>query len=440
MMKNVLLAFFIVFSSGLFHFSIAFLPMTHLRKRCIRCHSEPPSEQNKGEKMKSTAFERSLNDFIGKRYGAGEAFYGKRQSSLSEEEYQNARALNAKPSIDENAEFKSNAILVVCGTESIGQWVTFDLVEKGFTVRVASLSRKAAMSVYGLPGNNVDIIELKATQAEYDESAFLRAISGVQAVIFCSNFDNDCKEESNLSALLLKAMVKKRVAGQLDVRKIVCLSRVVPKRWASTEKNFDSVFKGLFGGRKTDRKQHEDLEAQIRNVSIDYVVVRAPPSCDETREGASEDLLLLQGDEAGAQYSDLGIRVADVSRDSGGLSIGILDLAECLVQSLIQDVSGATFTVCANPSGQIRQADLDNRPIIQSTAMEAVYGPSPPKREKGEERIRRESYYGILEMADVDMKTSYMLRPADAYKAQIVEDINVEQYWTEKLKGIGRDV
>jgi hypothetical protein len=36
---------------------------------------------------KSTKFDRVVNDFVGKRYGAGAAFYGKRESDLSEEVY-----------------------------------------------------------------------------------------------------------------------------------------------------------------------------------------------------------------------------------------------------------------------------------------------------------------------------------------------------------------
>lgn len=44
--------------------------------------------QDEPEKKKSTKFDRVIDDFIGKRYGAGEAFYGKRMSDLDEETYE----------------------------------------------------------------------------------------------------------------------------------------------------------------------------------------------------------------------------------------------------------------------------------------------------------------------------------------------------------------
>ena len=50
--------------------------------------SQQKGNQNEPEKKKSTKFDRVIDDFIGKRYGAGEAFYGKRMSDLDEDTYE----------------------------------------------------------------------------------------------------------------------------------------------------------------------------------------------------------------------------------------------------------------------------------------------------------------------------------------------------------------
>ena len=88
--------------------------------------------------------------------------------------------------------------------------------------------------------------------------------------------------------------------------------------------------------------------------------------------------------------------------------MGALDLAEATVQALVQpDAAAVTFTVVADPAEQVaRREELEDRPLVVSAAMEAVYGPAPPKVFSGAERaeVARPSYYGILEMADADMK------------------------------------
>ena len=48
--------------------------------------------QPKMAKSKSSKVNRIIDDFVGKRYGAGEAWYGKRKSDLSEDEFQALRA------------------------------------------------------------------------------------------------------------------------------------------------------------------------------------------------------------------------------------------------------------------------------------------------------------------------------------------------------------
>jgi hypothetical protein len=120
---------------------------------------------------KSTKVDRIIDDFMGKRYGNGEFFYGKRTSDLSEEEFVEKTGGSKIP--DDDGPLRENAILIVGGIETMAQWIAFDLAEKGFTIRIACEDRKNAIEWFGLPGNNVDIISL--TSSSTDEK-FARAV------------------------------------------------------------------------------------------------------------------------------------------------------------------------------------------------------------------------------------------------------------------------
>lgn len=247
---------------------------------------------------KNTAFERSLNDFIGKRYGAGEAFYGRRLSDLSEAEYQEARAEKDKPLWDDDAELKGNGILVVGGATGVGQWVVYDLVEKGFAVRVANVDRKEAIEVFGLPGLNIDVLP-----ALQDDAQLLKALKGAQAVVLTAAFGDDgdgwgrrgrAQEEAQLAKRVLEVIEDLRSAGRgdLDVRKIVLLSRVVPAEWGAAADGeggrgpLAGIFKALSGSNTQQvQAMHADIEDRVRRSGLDYAVVRAPPTCDVSREG-----------------------------------------------------------------------------------------------------------------------------------------------------------
>ena len=43
-------------------------------------------------------------------------------------------------------------------------------------------------------------------------------------------------------------------------------------------------------------------------------------------------------------------------------------------------------------------------------------------------------------MQDSDMKSSYLMKPAEIYKAQLEEDEKLEAYWQKKLDSIPRDM
>jgi hypothetical protein len=62
------------------------------------------SNDNNNKKIKSTKFDRVIDDFMSKKYGSGQYFYGPRTSGLSEEEYAELRGvdINVPKNNDEN--------------------------------------------------------------------------------------------------------------------------------------------------------------------------------------------------------------------------------------------------------------------------------------------------------------------------------------------------
>jgi hypothetical protein len=103
---------------------------------------------------------------------------------------------------DEELPLKDNAILLY-GDLDVLQWVAFELGEKGFDLRVACgkkldagklsgyfMTRQKArclhsilfcftVEVFGLPGKNVDIVEVREDSSDDD---FARAVDGAQAI------------------------------------------------------------------------------------------------------------------------------------------------------------------------------------------------------------------------------------------------------------------
>ena len=83
------------------------------------------------------------------RYGAGEAFYGPRTSDLSEDEFQDLDVNKKKQEFYNfaNKEMKDNAILIVGDSKNdVLQWISLELLEKGFTVRVVCDEIKSSVN------------------------------------------------------------------------------------------------------------------------------------------------------------------------------------------------------------------------------------------------------------------------------------------------------
>ena len=328
-------------------------------------------------------------------------------------------------------ELQTNAILLVSDTKSIdiiGDWVAFDLAAKGFNIRVAAPDISRAIEYFGLPGKNVDILPLSSTSTEED---IVRAVRNVQAVIFAGNFEpksplfvngGEGVEYCQLVTRILETLKlqqgtsnagssndspfanlvgqkKNRIKGQVDVKKIVLISRAlnsddlggVPssplstvaaalEAWIEDEPLVTS--NGLFD---VFRKQHRAIEDRVRKSGVEYAIVRAPERVIETRRGSVQPLTISQAGRA----------------SNNGLGfIGALDFAEAVVAALTIDVEKVTFT--------------------------------PEESEvAGVERNSRDAYYSILDMDDTGMKSSYMMKPREAYLAQVDEDRQAEKYWMQ---------
>lgn len=122
------------FKSSCFNLKISSIKTgKHFYTHCYAEKDENNSDSAKKGK-KSTLFDRVVDDFVGKRYGAGEKFYGRRLSKLSEAQYSDLMRGSDEPEeAASNIELKDNAILVVGEPGSpvhVMQWVVQELLGK----------------------------------------------------------------------------------------------------------------------------------------------------------------------------------------------------------------------------------------------------------------------------------------------------------------------
>ena len=420
------------------HETCSFVAIIHpLRLRQIsltRKHAKndgknpPPAAKSK--------FDRVVDDFIGKRYGAGEFFYGKQTSKLSNEEY--VEIYGAQTNEPEDVPMRENAILIVGSLEVIGQWVAFELAEKGFNIRIACDSKQSAVNIFGL--RNVDIVQL-STSASAEE--YQSALDGVQAIVFLPMFkpsllsSSTGRSEMAVAERLLDMATTAKTAKKSDVQKVVCVSRSIPWLESGSNTKGGNIFEALFSIQADSslfgsfRETHAGFEDKVRRAGFEYVVVRAPPIVEESKEGARSELVLLDR---------RGVTVGSSSSSSSN-SVGTLEFAEAVTSALIVDVPNVTFTVCESRSAVIeRQQEMQDMPLAQSDAMDEEYGNSTPKPDRSKtDRVMRSAYYGILDMNESDMKTSYMMKEAEVYQQQLEEDVQLEEFWTSRLNQLPTD-
>ena len=392
-----------------------------------------PSDKGKKPSTKSK-FDRVVDDFIGKRYGAGEYFYGRQTSKLSDDEY----AAEYGPVMDDDgsdAVLRDNAILLVGSLDELGQWVAFELAEKGFNIRVAACAGKAkAVNVFGL--RNVDIVEVGPSSSSLEQYA--AALAGVQAVVFMPAFKpffgplgGAGRDEFIAAERLLDVAVKQVQAAQSDVQKVVCVSRAMP--WVDVGGSGSGLLNALVSGAADSglysafRQQHAAFEEKVRSSGFEYVVVRAPAVVEEAKEGARSDLVILD-------------RAGEATSISASNAVGTLDFAEAVSSALVVDVPAITFTVCESASGaRALQQELQEQPLVQSNAMDEEYGAAPARTRAATDRVQRQAYYGILDMDEGSMKSSYMMKEAEVYEKQLEEDVSLERFWTERLSKLPKD-
>ena len=311
-------------------------------------------------------------------------------------------------------------ILVFGDLLNIGQYVIYELAEKGFNIRVIADDMKSTINLLGLPGNNVDILRLNK---DSPLTSYLKAAQGCQAVIFCGNFEpkpnlvvGSCRDYNEVALRLLDIICEGKKKKSVDVQKVVLVSRATDTSNAIQGNNPLQAFLNIQGPLYSKYRQlTDDLEDSVRQSGIEYAIVRAAPEVLQTRQGSRYELVLSQRQISGSNF------------------VGVLDLAECATQALLLDIAGVTFTV-SEMEGLESNMDL---PLISSKNNEEAQ--ATMRSEVTSSRVPRRAYYSILDMGDEDMRSSYMMRPQEEYVAQIEEDRLVEKYWSSKFSPLVRD-
>lgn len=430
--------------------------LLHYNNNVIFRSKNIPDEDNNDNKNKSpilgkSRFDRLLDDFVNKRYGGGQAFYGKRLSSLSEDEYQEEMKKRQSSQVgnnnnnDKDYELRGNAILVVGDVrDDILQWTVLDLLEKGFTVRLGYVGcgREQVVREFGLQGRNVDMVGL-----DDDNDDMERVLTGTQALVLVDNLRPSLREDKRGTLKVLKllqtASQMRQQQLQQDLQKIVLCSRVLPTNLISnnnnndisgivkywTDKIFSIVFEIVTKSRcscelssdlsvfSSWREQHQFVEDVVRSTGIDYNIVRTPKIVKKNRLGSVDQLFVLdrQGRSSSSSNS---IKEEEVEE------IGSLDLSEVLVQSLLlESVDRKTFTV-----GYVSQSSIQTQ-------------------QQQQQRVSRDNYYRILSL-DVnseeeesrrEMRKTYMIRKSDSDRDLLNEDIEVETFWKQTLSQLPSD-
>jgi hypothetical protein len=155
---------------------------------------------------------------MGKKFGAGEYFYGERSSGVK-----NDTILQTQ----KYAPLTPNAILVVGRPDC--EWLQctiIELIEKGFAVRLLCPSAFAAYQATSLTGVSFDVVEVSSEQS-LDDIAL--AVRGGQAIILGSMNKRTILQLPFLKAppiqeQVLEAIKHSRSTGEVDVKRIILLS------------------------------------------------------------------------------------------------------------------------------------------------------------------------------------------------------------------------
>jgi hypothetical protein len=122
-----------------------------------------------------------IDDVLNKRFGAGQAFYGERQSDKNKDYTAIAEA--AKEIIAER-EVRQDATLIIGACQpvpgSIGQWATIKAMQKDIPVRVLASNFDLAQKTFGTDGANLDIFFGDTSDADQLDNA----LDGARNVVY----------------------------------------------------------------------------------------------------------------------------------------------------------------------------------------------------------------------------------------------------------------
>lgn len=288
---------------------------------------------------------------------------------MTDEEYEKSVEDQGKNVKDERLEIRplrKNPVLVIGATGGTGQWVVSDLLSKGFSVRAFVRKLEKAEDLFGWDGANLDVFEGDVK----DYEALREATQETLAVIYCAGSREVLGGNSfeQVDGLGVENAVRAAQAsgGQgpgapPSVRKFILLSSIGVSRPGEY---------GFFGKLLGDPLAAKARgEAAVRRSGLEsYCIVRAAGLRDG--DGVKRRVEVGQGDQWGR---------CGVSR---------LDVANMVVQALVQDVNNVTF--------EVRNAEE----VVDAAPMEA-----------------------IRETADQRQIVEYFLR----------EDAREEEFWAERL-------
>ena len=196
-----------------------------------------------------------IDDVLNKRFGAGEAFYGQRQSNMAKD--YDAIAEEAKE-IMAMREVRQGAALIIGSCRvlgGVGQWTAIKAMQKDVPVRILAADFEAAEKTFGTDGANLDIFFGDASDMDQLDNA----CDGAQTVVYADEGSlpfgpnsYDARLKSGLARLL-------EIAPRYpSIQRIVYIS--------------SAVNKGIGNGASTAMWSAEDM---LRASGIPYVIVRA---------------------------------------------------------------------------------------------------------------------------------------------------------------------
>lgn len=176
------------------------------------------------------------------------------------------------------------------------------VLEKGFNVRVGCADRTEAIRTFGVPGNNVDIIQLFGGSAGMDfeservKKRYADALEEVQAIVLCPAispvadllFSESSKVAKNFAIVkrLLGVAALAKQAKVTKVQKIALVSRnclpdnVPQSQYSQPNRNLVSaLLEGVADSALFSKFQqaHRSVEAELMRSGYDYVIIRCPP-------------------------------------------------------------------------------------------------------------------------------------------------------------------